>query len=235
MVSLIPRDRFVIQTTQSLHRVIERLEAHIEPPKVFRWSFDTKHAPYEGAVSESGFTMNRIPIGRRNGCIPQIKGRFKTHPGGTVVHLTLALSPGVLIFLGCWSLLWFSFTPLMWFSGSMDSSLALQFLVMPFFILVFLWVTFWLEVERCRNDLQRFILGRQTKSRQKLHQMLLLVQGVLIVLCVVFSLLSMARHLSESQPGREVPEALMSEQGSPSQVLNNLKVNQSAATWHHHS
>ncbi len=235
MVSLVPRDRFVLQTTQSVQTVMQRLEAHLEPPKTLRWSFDTKHAPYEGAVSESGCTMRRIPRGRNNGCIPKIKGRFETHSGGTVVHLTLTLHPALLIFLGCWSLLWFSFTPLMWFSGSMDSGLALQLLVMPFFVFVFLWLTFWLEVERCRNDLQRFILGRQTRSRQKLHQMLLLLQGGFIVLSVVFSLLSMSKHLSESQPGREVPEALRSQQASPSHVRKDLKVNQSAAMWHHRS
>ena len=103
MVHLLPHDRFIIQTPVALPNVMASLDAHVETPKAFRWSYQRNHAPYEGSVSESGFTMHRIPQGR-NSFIPQIKGRFKAFAGGTVVHISMKLHPFVMSFLVMWFL-----------------------------------------------------------------------------------------------------------------------------------
>lgn len=160
MVHLLPRDRFVIQTSDPLQTVMERLAAQIEPPQTFRSPYDLNHAPYQGSVSKAGFKMSRILIGRPNASEPYIQGRFETFGGGTVIHLTLTPHLSVLIFLGLWFCVWYGLHLLMWSSGSMDSNSTLFLLrqVLPLVILVGGWISFWIEVERTRDDLFQIIL-----------------------------------------------------------------------------
>lgn len=209
MVHLLPHDRFIIQTPDALQAVIARLEANVEPPKALRWSFDRNHAPYEGSISESGFTMNRIPRGR-NSFIPRIEGRFETPLGGTVVHITMKLHPLVMIFLVMWFLMFYSGALAVYLSGSVAATEALYFLGLPLFVLLAFWFSFWLEVERSHNDLLKIIVGQVPKSRQHRLQKFFLLQGAVFVIGGIFSFISMASHLSERPPVREVPESFRS-------------------------
>lgn len=168
MVHLLPCDRFMIRTPVSLQAVIARLEAHVEPPKAFRWSYHRNHAPCEGSVSEAGFTMHRIPQGR-NSFIPQIKGRFKALAGETAVHITMKLHPFVMSFLVMWFLSFFSGALAISSSGDVADSEALFILGLPLFMLFTFWMIFWLEVERSRKDLLNIIGGQVMRARQHRH------------------------------------------------------------------
>lgn len=162
MVHLLPQDRFIIRTPVALPNVIASLDAHVEAPKAFRWSYQRNHAPYEGSVSESGFTMHRIPQGR-NSFIPQIKGRFETPAGGTVVHISMKLHPFVMSFLVMWFLSFYSGALAIGLSGEVANSEALLILGLPLFVLFIFWMSFWLEVERSRKDLLNIIGGHVTR------------------------------------------------------------------------
>lgn len=206
MVHLLPRDRFVIQTSDPLQTVMERLAAQIEPPQTFRSLYDLNHAPYEGSVTQSGFKMNRIPVGRPNASEPYIKGRFESFSGGTVIHLTLTSHPSGPIFFGCWSIFWYGLHLLMLSSGEMDYSLAQDRLVLPLIILVIFWISFWIEVEHTRNDLFRIILKKRRTARQKGYLMLKIIRGILLILSVAFSFSSIAYYFPQSSPSHQVSE-----------------------------
>lgn len=210
MVHLLPCDRFVIQTSASLQTVMERLEAQIEPPKTLRSTYDLNHAPYEGSVTQTGFKMNRIPIGRPNASEPYIKGRFETFAGGTVIHLTLTPHPSVLIFFGYWSVFWYGFHLLLLSSGDMDYGSAHDRLVLPLIILVIFWISFWVEVERTRNDLFRIIVRQRLTARQERYLMLNIIRGIIVILGIAFSFSSIADYFSQSSPSHQVPEILRS-------------------------
>lgn len=210
MVHLLPHDRFIIQTPDALQAVIARLETNLEPPKTFRWSFKRNHAPYEGFISESGFTMHRVPKGR-NSFIPQIKGRFETPAGGTVVHITMKLHPFVMSFLVVWPLFWYSTSLSIWISGSIPDIVALHFLGMPLFIFGIFWLSFWLEVERSYQDLLKIIVGKVPQSRQhRLHKFLLLRGAAYIAYVIGALFFFQSSHVSETLPVREVPESVRS-------------------------
>ncbi|KAI9134037.1 hypothetical protein [Acaryochloris sp. CCMEE 5410] len=162
MVHLLPQDRFIIQTPDALQAVIARLEAHVETPKAFRWSYRRNNAPYEGSVSEAGFSMHRIPQGR-NSFIPQIKGRFETPARGTVVHISMKLHPFVMSFLVMWFLAFYSGALAIGLSGEVANSEALLILGLPLFVLFIFWMSFWFEVERSRKDLLNIIGGQVTR------------------------------------------------------------------------
>ncbi len=164
MFQLLPRKRFVIQTPDALQTVMERFETHLEPPKVVRSAFDIYHGPYQGTVSKSGFKISRMPVGRANASIPEIKGRFETPSWGTIVHITMNLNPVIPIFVGVWMLLWYGGTLLMWSSGTLAIQLALPFWVLPLSFLVTLWLHFLNEVERSHKDLLRIIAKQRPKS-----------------------------------------------------------------------
>ncbi len=211
MVNLVPRNRFVIQTPEALQTVIDRLKAHIESPKVSRWIFDLNHAPYEGSVSESRFEMRRIPLGRKNGCIPEIKGRFETPPGGTVVHITMNPHPLTLIVFVGGFVVWASILLPLWFSGDeMTRYMTLLFLGLFPLILVDSWITFWVEVERSHRDLLRIILGRLPEAKQNRNLIPLIFRGIFISVCIAFFFWLLAEHAAEWLPDFEVPEALRS-------------------------
>ncbi|MDY7021070.1 MAG: hypothetical protein SWJ54_06865, partial [Cyanobacteriota bacterium] len=104
---LLPSEKFTLRTPDSLSKVIERLEAKIEAPKTFRWSFSRNHAPYAGTISEDGFKIYRI-IHYRNSFLPIIRGEFQSFTDETQVHITMSLHPFVLAFLIFWFSTFFS-------------------------------------------------------------------------------------------------------------------------------
>ncbi|WP_299491793.1 hypothetical protein [Acaryochloris sp. IP29b_bin.137] len=210
MVHLLPRDRFVIQTSDPLQTVMERLEAQIEPPKTFRSTYDLNHAPYQGSVTQTGFKMSRIPIGRPNASEPYIKGRFESFAGGTVIHLTLTPHPSALIFFVCWSVFWYGLHLLILSSGGMDYRSAQDPLVLPLIILVNFWISFWVEVEHTRNDLFRIILRQRLTPQQTRALMLNILRGIIVILVVAFSSSFIADHFSQSPPVHQVPESILS-------------------------
>ena len=102
-LKLLPYDTFTVQTRSPLAAVVERLSARVEPRKLVRFPHHRNHLPYQGEVTDIGFSISRI-IHYRNSFLPNIEGRFENHASGTLVKITLSIHPLVGIFIGFWSL-----------------------------------------------------------------------------------------------------------------------------------
>ncbi len=95
-MKIFPEDTFTILTSDPLPIVLQRLNAKVEPTKIFRLS--RKHAPYEGKISEQGFLISRI-IHHRNSFLPIIQGRFEVQNQQTLIHVKMKIDPFVMSFL----------------------------------------------------------------------------------------------------------------------------------------
>lgn len=161
-MQLLPYDTFTIHTQEQLLDVFEKLDAQIEAPKAFRWSFSRRHAPYAGTISSSGFKIHRIQ-NLRNSFLPNIRGRFESSSEGTLIHITLKLHPFVTAFLLFWYSVWYSISiPVFLFgalSGDVDVFTAFQFVGLPIVLLLVFWCAFWSEANRSRRELTQIILG----------------------------------------------------------------------------
>lgn len=161
-MKLLPRDRFSIQTLQPLPVVIEKLEPHIEAPRI-RWGFSRKHALYTGTISSSGFTIRRI-IHYRNSFLPRIQGQFEPSAQGTIVHITMGLHPLVIAFLLVWGSLWYTTAIPITLSGFMTGDVLLEMSVLalgaPLAAILIFWLAFWAEAKRSRRELTEIIQGQ---------------------------------------------------------------------------
>ncbi|MDB9528814.1 hypothetical protein PN498_22670 [Oscillatoria sp. CS-180] len=160
-MKLLPRDRFSIQTHQSLSEIVAILEPHIEAPRI-RWGFSRNHPPYTGSLSESGFEIRRL-IHYRNSFLPKIHGRFEAGAGGTTVHITMTLHPLVLVFLVAWGSFWYTaaipLTLSAALTGEVHPAVALLFLVSPLAALTLFCAAFWYEAKRSRRELTQMLQG----------------------------------------------------------------------------
>ncbi|MEQ8381460.1 MAG: hypothetical protein RH949_03705 [Coleofasciculus sp. A1-SPW-01] len=159
---ILPDNAFTIQTHEPLPDVIDKLNAHIEAPKTFRWTFSRNHAPYTGRISSDGFEVRRI-IHYQNSFLPTIRGRFESGSQGTVIRITMRLHPLVIGFLVFWYLTWYSATiPLFLWSISSGDGVRVEgllFLGLPIFVLFTFWCSFWYEANRSRRELTQIIQG----------------------------------------------------------------------------
>ncbi|MBD2200248.1 MULTISPECIES: hypothetical protein [Calothrix] len=156
-MKLLPYDSFTIVVPQPLSVVLQRLNAKVEAPKLYR--FSREHAPYQGTVSEQGFQITRI-IHYRNSFLPVIKGRFQIESSyQTEVHIKMSLHPFVMAFLGFWFFFWYSATIPISLVGSMPNGMPILFLGMPILMLIIFWFAFWNEANRSRNELTQIIQG----------------------------------------------------------------------------
>ena len=155
-MQLLPHETFTLRSPEPLSKIIEKLEAKIEPPKAIRWGFSRRHLPYEGTISHSGFQIHRI-IHYRNSFLPIIRGEFESLPNETLVHITMRLNPAVKIFLIIWFSFWYSVAaPFFFYDVTFE---AFFFVGMPIFILIVFWYAFWYEVNRSRRELTQIIQG----------------------------------------------------------------------------
>ena len=162
---LLPNEKFTIQTQEPLSKVIEKLEAHIEDPKIFRWPFSRNHAPYAGTISDSGFKIYRI-IHYRNSFLPIIRGKFESSKEGTKIHVTMNLNPFVMVFLIFLFLPFFSIISIFIFLLILENGFVLPeilFLGLPIFVLFIFWCAFWYEANRSRQELTQIIEGKPLK------------------------------------------------------------------------
>lgn len=156
-MKVLPYNTFTISTPDALSVVLQRLNAKVEPTKVFR--FSTKHAPYQGSISEEGFKISRI-IHYRNSFLPVIKGRFEVESHQTIIHIEMSVHPFVMAFLGFWFLLWYGAIAPITLTGAMPKHIAPVFVGMPILMLVVFWLAFWLEANRSRTELTQIIQGQ---------------------------------------------------------------------------
>lgn len=156
-MKVLPYNTFTISTPDALSVVLQRLNAKVEPTKVFR--FSTKHAPYQGSISEEGFKISRI-IHYRNSFLPVIKGRFEVQSHQTIIHIEMSVHPFVMAFLGFWFLLWYGAIAPITLTGAMPKYIAPVFVGMPILMLVVFWLAFWLEANRSRTELTQIIQGQ---------------------------------------------------------------------------
>lgn len=98
----LPFDQFTIKTYLSPDEVRSRLEGVVEAKQHFRrFSFNKKHLPYEGVVTDNSFKVTRI-IHYRNSFLPIISGEIKEGLGDTVVEITMKPNLFALIFIAVW-------------------------------------------------------------------------------------------------------------------------------------
>ncbi|MEQ8462448.1 WD40 repeat domain-containing protein [Coleofasciculus sp. E1-EBD-02] len=188
-MQLLPYSSLTLKSNEPLPDVINKLNAHIEAPKTFRWTFSRNHAPYAGRISSDGFEVRRI-IHHRNSFLPTIRGRFESGSQGTVIRITMRLHPLVIGFLVFWYLTWYSATiPLfLWsiFSGDVVIVQGLLFLGLPIVVLFTFWCSFWYEANRSHRELTQIIQGEPLEppnSSRKIRRSLLL-RGVLFVVVI---------------------------------------------------
>lgn len=156
-MKVLPYDSFTILTPDPLPIVLQRLNALVEPTKTFK--FSTKHAPYQGSISESGFQISRI-IHYRNSFLPRIRGRFEVQSHQTLIHVQMGLHPFVMAFLGFWFFCWYSAIIPITLAGAMPNNMAALFIGMPILMLIIFGVAFWSEANRSRNELTQIIQGQ---------------------------------------------------------------------------
>ncbi|MGI8501137.1 MAG: hypothetical protein ACR2LR_08345 [Hassallia sp.] len=155
-MKILPNHTSIISTSDSLSIVLQRLNAKVEPPKVFR--FYTRHAAlYEGTISSEGFQINRI-IQQRKSFSPIIRGRFEVQSHQTLVHVQISMSRFVKASLPLGYLIWVS----MLFSSLRDS-ISLHTIILcvglPLVLLIICLVAFWSEAKSNRNELSQIIKG----------------------------------------------------------------------------
>ena len=186
-MQLLPYHTFTLKTHEPLPDVIDKLNAHIEAPKTFRWTFSRNHAPYAGRISSDGFEVRRI-IHYRNSFLPTIRGRFESGSQGTVIRITMRLHPLVIGFLVFWYFTWYSATiPLFFFgifSGDVVIVEGLLFLGLPIFVLLTFWCAFWYEANRSRRELTQIVRGEPLDPPNSSHRIRRswLIRGVLFVM-----------------------------------------------------
>lgn len=140
-------------------RVRQRLNAQIEPVKIFRNPWSDNHLLYEGKLSDQGFDINRI-IHNRNSFLPRIQGRFDQLPDkGTAIYITLSYCPSVRWFIGLWSSSWFALFLLGALFGDLSWQEALMFFAVPLLGLLMFSGYFWMEARRDRREISSVILG----------------------------------------------------------------------------
>ncbi|NEU76973.1 hypothetical protein PI95_031870 [Hassallia byssoidea VB512170] len=155
-MKILPYDTWIISTSDSLPIVLQRLNAKVEPPKVFR--FSTRHAPYQGTISEEGFRINRI-IHYRNSFLPVIRGRFEVQSHQTLIHVQMSIHPFVMASLGFWYLVWFSTLVSITLTGSIPLHETTLHVGLPMLLLIIFLVAFWSEANRSRSELSQIIQG----------------------------------------------------------------------------
>jgi hypothetical protein len=157
-MKILPYDSSTISTSDSLPIVLQRLNAKVEPPKLFR--FSTRHAPYQGTFSEEGFQIKRI-IHYHNDFLPIIRGRFEVQSHQTLVHVQMSINPFVKASIAFVYLVWFSTLVSIALTGNMTRSMdTLLYVGMPILILIVFLTGFWSEANLSRSELSQIIQGK---------------------------------------------------------------------------
>ncbi|BAY80011.1 hypothetical protein NIES25_64990 (plasmid) [Nostoc linckia NIES-25] len=156
-MKVLPYNTFTISTSDPLSVVLQRLNAKVEATKAFR--FSTKHAPYQGSISEEGFQIRRI-IHYRNSFLPMIRGRFEVESHQTIIHIEMSVHPFVMAFLGFWFFCWYGAIAPIILTGAMPKHMVPVFLGMPILMLIIFWLAFWLEANHSRTELTQIIQGQ---------------------------------------------------------------------------
>ncbi|MEA5418413.1 hypothetical protein VB712_04190 [Spirulina sp. CCNP1310] len=151
-LKLLPYETWVLQIPEPLATVRARLEAKVEPPKIWRPGRQRHHQPYAGTIRAQNFALCRI-IHYRNSFLPQIRGRWESIPGGTEIKITFTLHPVVLVFLSLWLTAWYgSAIPIaLW--GGQAPLISVGFLAVPLLMLITFCAVFWAEVRHSQREL----------------------------------------------------------------------------------
>lgn len=151
-LKLFPYETWVLAIPQPLATVRARLEAKVEPPRVWRSGFQRHHQPYEGTIRDQDFTLRRI-IHYRNSFLPQIHGRWEPSSEGTKIKMTFGLHPVVLVFLSVWFTVWYSSALPIALLGGLPPLIPVAFLTMPLLMLILFFAVFWAEVRHSQREL----------------------------------------------------------------------------------
>ena len=155
-MKILPHHTSIISTSDSLSIVLQRLNAKVEPPKVFR--FYTRHTVlYAGTIYEEGFQIRRIPYQRKS-FSPIIRGRFEVQSHQTLVHVQISLSRFEKACLPFVYLVWVSML-FLGFKGSMSFPVVILCVGLPLLLLIGILRTFQSQANRYCNELSQIIKG----------------------------------------------------------------------------
>ena len=87
-MSFLPREAFVVETSEPARVLVERLTAVTSLRK--RWEPPRQNSRFRGEVSPSGFEVIAWGWGT-DSFTPVLTGRFQEGPSGTLVHVTMQL------------------------------------------------------------------------------------------------------------------------------------------------
>ena len=96
---LLPYRRIELRSPLSALEVVQALSGAVEPRRWLRFGWGT--LPFEGTVTHSGFSIQRI-IRYRNAFLPRIRGSVASEPSVSRISITLRLHGAVMVFLVLW-------------------------------------------------------------------------------------------------------------------------------------
>jgi hypothetical protein len=97
----VPYQRLVIHSPFAPSEFVARLQAEVEPLRLFRNPLSRNHKPYEGGVAGDRFEIERI-IQYRNSFVPLVQGQVLAGSSGSRIEVTLRLRWLIVVFMGIW-------------------------------------------------------------------------------------------------------------------------------------
>jgi hypothetical protein len=154
-MKILPFHTSIISTSDSLLIVLQRLNAKVEPPKIFE--FYTRHtALYAGTITSKSFQIRTVH--RSESFSPIIRGRFEIQSHQTLVHVQISMSR---FDKAC-----FPFVYLIWVSmlfsalrDSMSFPVVILCVGLPLLLLIGILRGFQSVVNRNFNELSQIIKG----------------------------------------------------------------------------
>jgi hypothetical protein len=149
-MTLLPIESYVVESTDSVTELIERLQSHTERPRFMR--LERPQSEFVGWVSAEGFQIKPV-IRSGASFVPELFGRFTCGPEGTRVHVEMIPSVAALtiiaVLAGTIGMMVFYSGPRVYLAIVGEILLAWLFSIMGF----------WLEAGASRRKLKKILGG----------------------------------------------------------------------------
>lgn len=146
-----PFERVTFVTKLSESEIFFKLSNYVEPRQWFEeffiGIFQTHTKPYAGKVDAQGFAIKRN-VRYHSPSLPHIEGKFERQDTGTKIIITMRFE--YLAIIACTSFfLWFLYLAISY------NDFTFLLIVAAFYLVLFIW--FWIEVSRSKEDLQKYL------------------------------------------------------------------------------
>ena len=155
-MKILPYHTSIISTPDSLLIVLQRLNAKVEPSKVFGF-YTRPTALYEGTISSESFQIRRT-VYQPELFSPIIRGRFEIQSHQTLVHVQISMSRFEKACLPFVYLVWVSML-FSGFKGSMSFPVIILCVGLPLLLLIGVLRRFQSVVNRNFHELSQIIKG----------------------------------------------------------------------------